>query len=105
MIMSGSFLPSPWSSTNHSLLGSKEPALLCNHVAFGLLPAPYKLILQRGSFCGSDSTKSLRKVLKSSPWAHHFFFPVFLVCAGDLLPPVSNPTVTTSHHHFDPYST
>src|SRR5271168_3582340 len=35
MIMSGSFLPSLWSSTNHSLLGSKEPALLCNHVDFG----------------------------------------------------------------------
>jgi hypothetical protein len=30
--MSGSFLPSPWFSTNHSLLGSKEPALLCNDV-------------------------------------------------------------------------
>src|SRR6202453_4632426 len=30
--MSGSFLPSLWSSTNHSLLGSQEPALLCNHV-------------------------------------------------------------------------
>jgi hypothetical protein len=27
-----SILPSPWSSTNHSLLGSKESALLCNHV-------------------------------------------------------------------------
>jgi hypothetical protein len=35
MIMSGSFLPSPWSSTNHSLLGSKEPALLCNHMVLG----------------------------------------------------------------------
>src|SRR6202789_4697976 len=30
--MSGSFLPSSWFSTNHSLLGSQEPALLCNHV-------------------------------------------------------------------------
>ena len=27
----GFFLPSQWSSTNHSVLGSKEPALLCNH--------------------------------------------------------------------------
>src|SRR5271170_6752003 len=27
----GSFLPSQWSSTNHSVLGSKEPTLLCNH--------------------------------------------------------------------------
>src|ERR1700678_1557393 len=72
--MSGSFLPSPWFSTNHSLLGSQEPALLCNHVAFGLLPVPYKLILQRGSFCGSDSTKSLRKVLKSSSWPRHLYY-------------------------------
>src|ERR1700677_3627039 len=32
--MSGSFLPSPWFSTNHSLLGSQEPALLCNQVPF-----------------------------------------------------------------------
>jgi len=32
MIMFGSFLPSLWSSTNHSLLGSKEPTLLCNQV-------------------------------------------------------------------------
>src|SRR5580700_2100980 len=32
MIMFGSFLPSLWSSTNHSLLGSKEPTLLCNHL-------------------------------------------------------------------------
>jgi hypothetical protein len=30
--MSGSFLPSLWFSTSHSLTGSKEPALLCNHV-------------------------------------------------------------------------
>jgi hypothetical protein len=30
--MFGSFLPSPWSSTNHSVLGSKEPTLLCNHL-------------------------------------------------------------------------
>ena len=29
--MFGSFLPSLWSSTHHSLLGSKEPTLLCNH--------------------------------------------------------------------------
>src|ERR1700724_2242152 len=28
----GSFLPSQWSSTNHSVLGSKEPTLLCNQV-------------------------------------------------------------------------
>ena len=28
----GSFLPSQWSSTNHSVLGSKEPTLLCNHL-------------------------------------------------------------------------
>src|SRR6202162_1233858 len=28
----GSFLSSQWSSTNHSVLGSKEPALLCNQV-------------------------------------------------------------------------
>src|SRR5580692_6605385 len=34
MIMFGSFLPSLWSSTNHSLLGSKEPTLLCNHYLF-----------------------------------------------------------------------
>src|SRR5277367_1917812 len=34
MIMSGSFLPSPWTSTNHSLLGSQEPALLCNQVLY-----------------------------------------------------------------------
>src|ERR1700678_3062339 len=33
--MSGSFLPSLWSSTNHSLLGSREPALLCNQVKSG----------------------------------------------------------------------
>jgi hypothetical protein len=33
--MSGSFLPSPWFSTNHSLLGPKEPALLCNQVKLG----------------------------------------------------------------------
>jgi hypothetical protein len=33
--MSGSSLPSTWFSTNHSLLGSKEPALLCNQVDFG----------------------------------------------------------------------
>jgi hypothetical protein len=30
--MFGSFLPSLWSSTNHSLLGPKEPTLLCNHL-------------------------------------------------------------------------
>src|ERR1700677_3768696 len=35
----GSFLPSPWSSTNHSVLGSKEPALLCNHFYFALTRA------------------------------------------------------------------
>src|ERR1700733_1130456 len=32
--MSGSFLPSLWSSTTHSLLGSREPTLLCNHSHF-----------------------------------------------------------------------
>jgi hypothetical protein len=47
---------------------------LTGHVAFGLLPVPYKLILQRGSFCGSDSTKSLRKVLKSSSWPRHLYY-------------------------------
>jgi hypothetical protein len=31
-ILFGSFLPSLWSSSNHSLLGSREPTLLCNHV-------------------------------------------------------------------------
>src|SRR2546430_17012592 len=31
--MSGSFLPSPWSSNNQSLLGSREPALLWNHLS------------------------------------------------------------------------
>src|SRR5258705_10313085 len=31
-ILFGSFLPSLWSSSNQSLLGSKEPTLLCNHV-------------------------------------------------------------------------
>jgi hypothetical protein len=30
--MFGSFLPSLRSSTNHSLLGPKEPTLLCNHL-------------------------------------------------------------------------
>jgi len=30
--MFGSFLPNLWSSTNQSLLGSKEPTLLCNHL-------------------------------------------------------------------------
>jgi len=30
--MFGSFLPSQWFSTNHSVLGSKEPTLLCNQV-------------------------------------------------------------------------
>src|SRR6202453_917706 len=40
--MSGSFLPSPWFSTNHSLLGSQEPALLCNQVEYvvGTLAMP-----------------------------------------------------------------
>jgi hypothetical protein len=28
------FARSVWPSTNHSLLGSKEPTLLCNHVVF-----------------------------------------------------------------------
>src|SRR5260221_10913550 len=31
-ILFGSFLPSLWSSSNHSLLGSREPTLLCNQV-------------------------------------------------------------------------
>src|SRR5260370_22162012 len=31
-IMFGSFLPSLWSSSNQSLLGSREPTLLCNQV-------------------------------------------------------------------------
>jgi hypothetical protein len=35
IIMSGSFLPSLWSSSNHSLLGSRESALLCNQVCTG----------------------------------------------------------------------
>src|SRR3974390_839742 len=30
--MFGSFLPSLWSLSNHSLLGFEEPTLLCNHV-------------------------------------------------------------------------
>src|SRR5258707_1113104 len=30
--MFGSFLPSLWSSSNQSLLGSREPTLLCNQV-------------------------------------------------------------------------
>jgi hypothetical protein len=33
-ILLGSFLPSQWFSTNHSVLGSKEPTLLCNQVNF-----------------------------------------------------------------------
>src|SRR5271156_2608146 len=33
------------------------------------------------------------------------FCLVFSICSGDILPPVSNPTVTTSNHHFDLYST
>src|ERR1035441_2649353 len=31
-ILFGSFLPSLWSSNNHSLLGSREPTLLCNQI-------------------------------------------------------------------------
>src|SRR5260370_42641812 len=34
--MFGSFLPSLWSSSNQSLLGSREPTLLCNHVEYEL---------------------------------------------------------------------
>src|SRR5216683_62959 len=34
--MFGSFLPSLWSSSNQSLLGSREPTLLCNQVDSGL---------------------------------------------------------------------
>src|SRR5215469_450550 len=33
--MFGSFLPSLWSLRNHSLLGSEEPTLLCNHIGTG----------------------------------------------------------------------
>jgi hypothetical protein len=45
MIMFGSFLPSLWSSTNHSLLGSKEPTLLCNQVD---LPAARGTVFSNG---------------------------------------------------------
>src|ERR1700686_660387 len=31
--MFGSFLPSLWSSSNQSLLGSREPTLLCNQAS------------------------------------------------------------------------
>src|SRR5260221_2294873 len=33
-IMFGSFLPSLWSSSNQSVLRSREPTLLCNQVVF-----------------------------------------------------------------------
>jgi|SRR5580692_6608176 hypothetical protein len=39
--MFGSFLPSLWSSTNHSLLASKEPTLLCNHRRCGIRMRPW----------------------------------------------------------------
>jgi hypothetical protein len=32
--MFGSFLPNLWSSCNQSVLGSREPTLLCNQVGF-----------------------------------------------------------------------
>src|SRR5258708_11036114 len=35
-ILFGSFLPSLWSSSNHSLLGLREPTLLCNQVSLRL---------------------------------------------------------------------
>jgi len=34
MIMFGSFLPSLWSLSNQSLLGLREPTLLCDQVCF-----------------------------------------------------------------------
>ena|SRR5215469_13667277 len=45
--MFGSFLPSPWSSTNHSLLRSKEPTLLCNQIDAMEASAvdPYKFLV------------------------------------------------------------
>jgi hypothetical protein len=33
-------LPSLWSSRSHSLLGSKEPTLLCNHLTYRYCPGP-----------------------------------------------------------------
>src|SRR5258706_8841856 len=78
--MFGSFLPSLWSSINHSLLGSRSR----HCYAIKWVPVPdkfkkgsgysYKLTAckDRSGPCDRLDTNSPRKVLKWSPWARHF---------------------------------
>src|SRR5260370_1723383 len=47
--MFGSFLPNLWSSTNQSLLASREPTLLCNHLEVTVNPTPLWAILRSTS--------------------------------------------------------
>src|ERR1700685_1876377 len=48
-------------------------------------------------------TQSRREKFENRPLGRTTFFClVFSICSGDLLPPVSNPTVTTSNHSFRP---
>src|ERR1700733_15391556 len=62
MIIFGSFPPSQWSSTNHSLLGSKEPTLLCNHLSTGAHFTIYQA-------CGSIPSVTLFKH-DGQAWLH-----------------------------------
>src|SRR5260370_24937999 len=76
--MFGSFLPSLWSSSNQSLLGSREPTLLCNQVPYQDFKCPVTALLSlnatRQGVCRSqscmglatpNSSYSLRKLLFS----------------------------------------
>src|SRR5260221_9284240 len=60
-ILFGSFLPSLWSSNNQSLLGSREPTSLCNHVESLIGTCPVSAVNRDLSqTCGRKAVISVR---------------------------------------------
>src|SRR5258707_5808818 len=58
-ILFGSFLPSLWSSSNHSLLGSREPTLLCNQVLRSVVGVAIGSIVTKLRFCVMEKSLML----------------------------------------------
>src|SRR6202050_4307225 len=97
MNMFGSFRPSIWSSTSHSLLGSKEPTLLCNQVEAAAgqaleIEAPifvpqanWRELQVTASTTGGQAIGSVRRDLKELTSLSNGPFLVAAYCTDDAI--------------------
>src|ERR1700683_4226335 len=97
MNMFGSFRPSIWSSTSHSLLGSKEPTLLCNQVEAAAgqaleIEAPifvpqanWRELQVTASTTGGQAIGSVRRDLKELTSLSNGPFLVAVYCTDDAI--------------------